>query len=132
MQTNYLLPLLAIIFNCMALQSSPAQSLQDQPLIDSLLDELPKAKNDTSKAKTFYGLAVALASNDNTASLNYANKCMNISKQARWTKGIGLAFYAFAKAYYEITNYTLSMQNSSRAYEIFKSLNDKKNKKPIL
>jgi tetratricopeptide (TPR) repeat protein len=126
MQTNYLLPLLAIIFNCMALQSSPAQSLQDQPL-DSLLNELPKAKDDTSKAKTFYGLAVALASNDNTASLNYANKCMNVSKQARWTKGIGLACYAFAKAYYEITNYTLSMQNGLRAFEIFKSLNDKKN-----
>ncbi len=111
----------------MSSHSLHAQSLQGQPLIDSLLKELPKAKNDTSKAKTFYSLSVAFAPNDSTAALDYANKCMNISTQAKWTKGVGLAYYAFATVYYKITDYALSLQNSSEAYNIFKSLNDKKN-----
>src|SRR4030095_3919849 len=75
----------------------------------------------------FYSLAIALAPNDSATSLMYANRCMSISKRVNWTKGIGLAYYAFAKAYYEITGYSLSLENCSRAYEIFKSLSAKKN-----
>jgi tetratricopeptide (TPR) repeat protein/two-component sensor histidine kinase len=104
-----------------------AQALQGQSLIDSLLQELPKAKNDTSKAKIFYSLSGAFAPNDSATALNYASQCMDISKHAKWSKGVGLAHHAFANAYYEITEYALSLQHSSEAYDIFKNLNDKNN-----
>ena len=122
---NHLLLASAIIFYCMMPQTSDAQSVQGQVLADSLINEIPKTKDDTSKAKIFYKLAIALAPNDSATSLMYANRCMSISKQVKWTKGIGLAYYAFAKAYYEITAYFLSLQNCSRAYDIFKSLTAK-------
>ena len=117
--------LIGIIVNCIGPQPSQAQSLQGQPFIDSLLQQLPNAKNDTSRAKIFSRLSTAFAPNDSAEAFNYANKCINISKQARWAKGIGLAYYAFATAYYNISDYTTSLQNSQRAYDIFKRLDDK-------
>jgi tetratricopeptide (TPR) repeat protein len=124
--SRYFFPLLfSIITNCIITEALHAQSLQGQLLADSLLQELPKAKNDTSKIKIFYGLALALAPNDSKAALDDAEKSMNLSKQVRWAKGTGLSYQAYARVYYEISEYTLSLQNGMKAYEIFKNLNDK-------
>ena len=122
-----LLPVILFIIFSMLAQLACAQSLQGQALIDSLLKELPKVKDDTSKVKTLYKLAAAFAPNDSAAALSYADKCMNISKQIKWTKGIGLAYFAFAQAYYEISDYTTSLQNGQRAYDIFRSIDHKNN-----
>src|SRR2546423_4195172 len=97
----FLTLLLSIIIYGETAHSLYAQSLQGQLLIDSLSQELSKIKTDTDKIKTLYSLAIAVAPNDSAAAFNYANQCMNLSKQIKWTKGTGLAYYAFAKAYYE-------------------------------
>jgi tetratricopeptide (TPR) repeat protein len=125
---NYLLPVIAITLYCIIPETINAQcGLQGQPSIDSLLRELAKAKDDTSKAKTFYDLSIVYASKDNNAALHYADTCMNISKRDKWTKGIGLAYHAYSNAQFEISEFTVSQQNSLKAYDIFKRLNDKKN-----
>lgn len=126
--TNYLLPVIAITLYCIIPETLNAQGgLQGQPSIDSLLRELAKAKDDTSKAKTFYDLSIVYASKDNNTALHYADTCMNISKQNKWTKGIGLAYYAYSNAQFEVSEFTVSQQYSLKAYDIFKKLNDKKN-----
>jgi tetratricopeptide (TPR) repeat protein len=122
---------LFILLQCIPSSELNAQ-LQGQPLVDSLTKALPQAKNDTSKIKTLYLLAVAVAPDDSAASLNYATQCMNLSKQIKWQKGIGLAYYAFAKANFETTNYLVSLQNTSKAYTILSRLDAKENMAVIL
>jgi len=109
-----------------------AQSLQGDALIDSLQKELPKLKDDTSKIKTLALLATAEATNDSAASLNYASQAMNLSKQIKWNKGMGLAYYGFAKAYYETTNYDGALQNTEKAYQILSKLDAKENTAIVL
>ncbi|MGI8952474.1 MAG: tetratricopeptide repeat-containing sensor histidine kinase [Chitinophagaceae bacterium] len=121
-------PLLIIIFiNCILADTLHAQSLLGQALADSLLQELPKTKSDTAKIKILYSLAITLAPIDSAKAFNYANQCMNISKQVKWPKGTGLSYLAVGKIYKEITNFTASLQNCQTAFEIFKKANDKKN-----
>ncbi len=111
---------------CVKTNQLQAQSLQGQARADSLLQALSKSKDDTSKTKTLYLLAITFAPIDSAKAFNYATQCMNISKQLKWTKGTGLSYLAFGKAYYQITNFTSSLSNCQIAYSIFKKINDKK------
>lgn len=118
-------PLLLIFINYIPVTFLYAQSKNDQALIDSLSKELPKAVNDSSRIEILYNLAFAAAPNNSKAALDYANQCNTLSKKNNWPKGIALSYLAFAKTYFEISNFTGSLQNSQAAYEIFKRLNDK-------
>ena len=100
--------------------------LQGQAKADSLLQELRNEKSDTSKVKLLYHLSLTFASIDSSKALSYATNCMELSRQAKWPNGTGLAYLAFARIYYTITNYTSALQNALTAREIFEKLNDKR------
>ena len=100
---------------------------QGTALIDSLKQEMQTLNNDTAKAKTLSQLSLAIAGSDIDSAIIYANECMEISKKADWTKGVGLAWYALAYAKFVATDYTTSQQYSQEAYTIAKEVNDKKN-----
>ncbi|MEP6467895.1 MAG: hypothetical protein ABJB05_16410, partial [Parafilimonas sp.] len=103
-----------------------AQSLKGQRLTDSLQHSLLTAKEDTNKIKTLYRLAWAYTINDSATAFNYANKCLSLSKKINWQKGVGLSYSAMASALYNVSNFNTSIQYSTAAYNIFKSINSKK------
>ncbi|MFT3703199.1 MAG: histidine kinase [Agriterribacter sp.] len=117
--------LFLLIINSLLPAMLNAQEMQGQPLIDSLSGELPKTHNDTTEIQILARLAVELSANDSKAALNYAEQCMKLSQKAKWVKGTGLAYQAFARTYYEISEYTTAQQNAMKAYEIFETIHDK-------
>ena len=120
----FLLLFLTVMMCYVMPANSSAQSSQGKSLADSLLQALPKAKDDTSKIKILYELAIAFATKDSTTALGYASKCMNLSKQNNWQQGVGLAYLAMGRIYYLTSNYAGSIQYSINSYSIFKSLGD--------
>ena len=102
-----------------------AQSSQGQRLTDSLQQALLKAKEDTTKIKTLYELAIAFAPKDSATALSYASECLNLAKQKKWQQGAGLAYLAMGRIGYLTSNYTSSIQHSLNAYSVFKNLGDK-------
>jgi len=103
------------------------QTLEGKLLIDSLQKDISKSKNGTSKIETLYNLAVTIAPNDSAAALHYANECILLSKKIKWQKGIALSHLAYAKTFYEVSEYAISLKHCDSAYSIFKKLNDVEN-----
>jgi tetratricopeptide (TPR) repeat protein len=92
--------------------------------IDSLQKNLLLLRDDTSKIKTLYNLALSVAPNDSAAALTYSSECFNLSKKIKWQKGIALSHLAYAKIFYEVSEYAMSLKHCDTAYSIFKKLND--------
>ncbi len=66
-----------------------------QSLIDSLLPELPAAKEDTLKATNYHTIAQAYMMIDPARGMLYADTGMALARQLKWKKGI--AFFHFLK-----------------------------------
>ncbi len=113
-----------ITINCICSNAVHAQALQGQALADSLNLELQKAKTDTDKIKLYYNLATTYAPMDSASALHNAGLCMQTSKQAKWIKGIGMAYLSYARARYELSQFSIVIQNADSAYSIFEKLND--------
>ena len=104
-----------------------AQPLQGDQLKDSLLKELGRSKDDTSKVKTLISLAHFFAANDSATAAGYANEAGKLSEQLNWKKGQGLYYLVMARIYKNVSDYSLSMSNARKAYDIFSNTDDKKN-----
>ncbi|MEO8712808.1 MAG: tetratricopeptide repeat protein, partial [Parafilimonas sp.] len=99
-----------------------AQDLQGKALADSLMNELPKTKEDTNQVKLIIKAAKAIISTDPAAAMKYADSAMHLSQQHQWQKGIGIAYINKARIYTAISNFTAGNENAGKAYEIFKSI----------
>lgn len=91
---------------------------------DSLLASLTnRATHDTSRIDAYCGL-VNIYSNDGNidSSLISAKKAMELSVRINYQKGIGMAYNAFGRYYYERAEYKSSIENYELAIKIFKEL----------
>src|SRR4051812_45206470 len=112
----------AVSLACLALQPLCAQRLVGQALVDSLIIELPKTKDDTAQVKLLSRLAREITPFNPSQALDYANKSMNLSKKINWTKGMGLAYMNKATIYVTTSDYMAGLENAEEAYKIFESL----------
>jgi two-component system NtrC family sensor kinase len=74
---HHILYLFLVASTCMCVPSSNAQWLHDKALADSLLNELPKAKNDTVKFNLLIKTVKAVISNRSLA-MHYADSAMHL------------------------------------------------------
>ena len=118
----FILSLIALIFTWICPQLLPAQNLQGKALADSLIQEAQKTKSDTDQVKLIVKAAKALISTDPSAAMKYADSAMHLSQQHKWQKGIGIAYINKARIYSAISDFTISLENAGKAYEIFKSI----------
>ncbi len=72
--------------------NSYAQKLEGQKLIDSLLVELPKMKEDTLKVNLLNKLAYTYKFNNPENTLKYANIALFLSKKINYKEGIGVSY----------------------------------------
>ncbi len=114
---------LSIIIFCLCAPALGAQSLEGQPLIDSLLQALPKIKNDSNKVKLLLRTSKAYLPIDPYAAIIYADSSMHFAQQIKWKKGIGMAYMIKATIYVTISDNVDGLENAEEAYKIFKLLN---------
>jgi signal transduction histidine kinase len=72
---------------------------QGQSLVDSLLQELPKVKADTSLIKLYNRLSDLYIDIDQQKALEYAERSLAKSKNINWKRGIGASMVALGNVY---------------------------------
>ncbi len=108
---------------------SIAQKLEGQKLIDSLLVELPKMKEDTLKVNLLNSLAFEHKFIENKKTLDYANSALLISKKISFKEGEANS-YRILGVYYTInSDFKEAISCYEKALRVSKS---KKNKLTIL
>ncbi|MDR3680850.1 MAG: tetratricopeptide repeat protein [Flavipsychrobacter sp.] len=81
-----------------------------QARIDSLLQELPKAKVDTNKVKLLARLSFTYYTINPEEGLKYANKQLELANQLGWEQGVERAYSNMAINYMAFSNYPKSLE----------------------
>ena len=118
---NCLAVLLAIL-----LRGNANAQQQGQPLIDSLLKELPKQKEDTNKVKLLDVLSNSYKGVDFGEMLKYARQQLDLSRNLKFQVGIGYAYNHIAIAYENFGNYPEGLKNYFAALQVFENIGDKR------
>jgi len=123
--TKYFVLPVVVFSNFISITSSHAQSLKGQALADSLLKEIPNAKDDTSKIWLYHKAVRAIYTTDSMRAMEYINLYLDLSKKIKWTKGIGLAHMNMSRLSRANADFAAGLTNARQAYETFKQVNDK-------
>ena len=99
---------------------------QGQGLIDSLLQKLPPAKEDTNKVALLYDLAYVYQNINPGEGLKYSQVALSLSEKLEWKKGIGLANNSLGVNYDAKADYTKSLECHFKALKINEEIGDKK------
>ena len=107
-----------------------SQKKVGQPLIDSLLVELPKMKEDSLKVKLLINLASIYQKIDPKKGLKTSSNALVLSKKINWKDGIALTYLAFAANHMKLSEYDkalnyhkASLKSSNKRKIVFKNYN---------
>ena len=101
-------------------------SFSQQTKVDSLLNILKTAKEDTNKVNTLNILGWELHLNKPDTSIILSNQALQMSEKQKWEKGIAKSS-VYLGVYNRLQgNYKQSLQHYSKALEINKKMKDKK------
>src|SRR4051794_15945608 len=124
-----LLLLIIIILWC---GESQAQ-LQGQPLIDSLLSQLPKVNEDTNKVMMLNDLSLAYYSINPEEGLKFGKQALVLAEKLNWKKGMAYACKVIAGNYgYGKSDYAPALEYSLKGLQLFKETGDKTGTAKIL
>ena len=116
--------LLLLLIIASATGQSHAQ-LQGQPLIDSLLTQLPKAKEDTTKVMLLNDLSLTFYSINPDEGLKYGEQGLKLAEKLKWKRGMAYAYKVIAGNYgYGKSDYARGLEYSLKALQEFKELED--------
>src|SRR4030095_14464038 len=90
------------LFLLLIIASATGQShaqLQGQPLIDSLLTQLPRAKEDTNKVMLLNDLGLAFYSINPDEGLKFGQQGLTLAEKLNWKRGKGFAYKVIAGNY---------------------------------
>ena len=89
-----------------------AYAQQNSPkTIDSLLQQIPLAKNDTARARIYIKLENELRSSNPEKALQYAEKSLQIVKKMNWEKGLAVCYNDIGNNYSDRGLHQLSLAN---------------------
>lgn len=114
---------LVLIFSIALFQLCLAQHQQK---IDSLLQVLSTAKEDTTKVNTLIALGTALSYSNPDTSIILANQALSLSEKAKSKKHIADSYHAIGLANYGKGNYPEALKYYFEALKIYETLRDKK------
>lgn len=98
---------------------------EGQALVDSLLVELPKMKEDTLKVNTLNELSIAHKRSNPTQGIQYGQNALALAKKLQWDDGIAESYNSIAANYFALENHPKGIEF------YFKALKGTKNKKII-
>ena len=123
---------LLLLFIFCAASTSHAQ-LQGQPLIDSLITQIAKAKEDTNKVIMLNDLSRAYYSINPDEGLKVGQQGLALAENLNWKLGKAYAYKVIAGNYgYGKSDYARAIEYSLKSVEQFKELGDKKGTAKIL
>jgi signal transduction histidine kinase len=103
-----------------------SQKKEGQALIDSLLVELPKMKEDTLKVNLLNDLSTASILVNAQKGLKFAIQALQLSKKINWKKGEASANLGISENQFKLVNYEESIKFAKNSLLIYKNLNNKK------
>jgi signal transduction histidine kinase len=98
-----------------------AQKLEGQKLIDSLLVELPKMKEDSLKAQLLNKLADEYLYENGMLAKQYAGQALKLSQKINYDKGAAFAFKNIANSYVVKEEYKKALINYQNGLNLSKS-----------
>lgn len=101
------------------------QEKKDKAYIDSLLQELPKAQNDTNKVKLLGMLSFAYSTADPGEGLKYAHAAEELSAALEWKKGLASSYAELGINYAAKSDNTKAIYYDLKALELYKELDDR-------
>lgn len=99
---------------------------QGQALIDSLVNEIPKEKDDTLRAKIIYQLVLKYTESDPDKTMEYAETGLSISRKAGWKKGEASFLASIGNAWSYKGNYDKAIGLLDTALSINKAIKNNK------
>jgi len=99
---------------------------QGQALLDSQLAELPKMKEDTNKVRLLKDISFSYNSINPDTGIKYGRQCLQLAEKLGWKKGMAYGYNLIGVSYMQMSDYTLALQNYSKALKINEEINYKK------
>ncbi|HSF46170.1 MAG TPA: tetratricopeptide repeat protein [Chitinophagaceae bacterium] len=107
--------------------------LQGQRLIDSLITQLPKAKEDTNRVMLLNDLSLTYYSIDPDEGVKYGNQGLALAEKLKWKRGMAYAYKVLAGNYgYGKSDYAQALEYSTMSLQIFREIGDRKGTAKIL
>lgn len=94
---------------------SIAQKLQGQPLIDSLLVELPKMEEDTIKVNLLYNISFQYRYVNPKIGVIYGKKIIELAKKLNWKAGVSKGLYGVGVNQYHDSDFKNAIKNFDKA-----------------
>ncbi|NKI32388.1 tetratricopeptide repeat protein [Croceivirga thetidis] len=94
--------------------------------IDSLLSDAKSSRADTNKIRTLERIWKYYLDNDTDKSMEYANQVLNLSKELKYAKGLGLGHLYRGAIYSQLSEFEKSSNEFKKSFEIFKGNDLKK------
>lgn len=94
--------------------------------IDSLKNEISKAKQDTSKVKQYKILIEELEKTDIKDAVLYAEECLKFSKKINYHKGIAVSYNLLGKVYSNVPDYDKSIEFYNKSFDTYNQIERKK------
>jgi adenylate cyclase len=99
---------------------------EGQALVDSLLKELPDAKDDTNKIKMLVKITYYYVGRDPDLALKYGQEALELSKTHAWRNGMFSALQGIAGSYLTKSNYPTALENYFESLKIAEEAGDKR------
>ena len=103
-----------------------AARLHGQPLIDSLIKELPNGKEDTNNVKLRNALCYAYVNIDPAHGILYGESALALADKLEWKKGIAAAYGMLGVNYMSRSDYPKALEYALKSLELNEELGDKK------
>jgi len=98
---------------------------QGQGLIDSLLQELPKMKEDTNKVNLLVSVSYSYYNSNPDEGIKYGEQALKLATQLKWEKGIANANNRIGVNYYRESDYLKALEYYEKALKIYEATADK-------
>src|SRR6478735_4560410 len=95
---------------------------QGQALVDSLLTELPKMKNDSNKVKLLSRISQVYYTLNPTKCFSYSEEGLKLAEELKWKKGIANLNNNLGLFISDTGNYTLARVYLNKSYTLNKEL----------
>lgn len=100
--------------------------LYGQALIDSLIDQVPRQKQDTAKVNVLLDISFNYRSIDQDKAISYARQALALAMNIKWKKGIGDANKILGVNYVDRSDWTRALECYYTAEKIFKEIGYKR------
>lgn len=115
---------LILIALIITFETSALAQLQGKAKLDSMLQELPKAKNDTNKVRLLSLISFSYSSINPKLGVDYGKKAISLSTKLNWDKGLAISNNSIGVNYHTLSDYENAILSFKKTLSINQKLKD--------